>query len=191
MIDVPPEWIDEWVLLAQELLTTDLKLAGITPDLVAVAAARELYEKGPYWTQVEVESRLLAAESFEEIAKKTGLTAATVEAFEALFFAVRHRLGASGVITSQVIGIHSERANHDVGIQLRLMAYVSGPIVFDVMLDAVRTEGVDDGADAELRKRRKWSLINLKLRMVPVNNRTLMKWFRLWALQKELKIRRR
>ncbi len=187
--DVPPAWVDRWTLLAEELLSTDIGRAGSPPDLVAVATARDLYEKGPYWKQVEVEGRLLADEPVEVIAAKTVLTEATVEAYEALFYSVRDRLPHPGAVTQVVIGLHTESAEHDIGTHIRSLAYTAGPVVLDAMLDAVRGEGDCGEVSEEVRKKRKLGLINLRLRMTPITDRNRMQWFRLYALQKELKIR--
>ena len=190
---VPPGWVDRGVLLGEELLTTDIKRAGNPPDLVAGAAARELYEAGPFWKQVEVEARLLANEAVGAIAMKTGLTEAAVDAYEQLYYAVRDRLQHRGAITHLVIQLHTKKAEHDVGIHIRSLAYTGGPFIVDCLLDAIRSEaaGGDTGeVSGELRRQRKSCLINLKLRMTPITDGNMMRWFQIDALQRELTIRR-
>jgi hypothetical protein len=182
---VPDEWVDPWVLRAEELLTTPPSPRLDAPDLRAVDAARDLYERGPFWRKVEVEARLLAGEPAEAIATKSGLTAAAVAAYGALFYAVGDRLRHPAYIVHEAIGLHGAEA--DLGVQVRLLGYTGGVHVLDAVLDAVDRPGVRPDADvpAETRELRKLARLALGLRTTPVTADNAIMWIRLHLLRQE------
>jgi hypothetical protein len=84
---------------------------------------------------VEVQARLLARQSFEDIAQRTIVPAEVIEAFEALFFNVRDRLDARDWITAQAIGWwrFDPATGRDAATVLRGFAYHGGPVVLDAV----------------------------------------------------------
>lgn len=188
---VPKKWVDRWVRRAKQVLAARPGRAVKAPDLRAIEAARELAERGTYWQKVEVEARLLAAESAAAIAAKTGLTAAAVEAYAELFYAVADRLKHPGYIIHQVIRLHSPGAETDIGTHVRVYGLYGGPLVLDVTLAAVARPGGDAGADGagghgRLHQRVR---LSLGLRTTPWTQKNAMRWMRLYALMRECEMR--
>jgi len=83
--------------------------------------------------QYAVEARLLADESFEQIASKTGCSVETLEWYERLFFNVKPRLRHPDYIMTTVIGpsVHSGMAASEYDILWKVFGYLYGPIVLD------------------------------------------------------------
>jgi len=127
----------------------------------AVASAHRLFRKATPLDRAEVEARLLARESDEDIAKKCGLSAATVGAYHDLFFDVRDSLDAEIYIYTNIIGpkAFARLTENDVDIFLRMLGYAQGPLMLDAALRYFRTppalpprlDGLDAAALAELR----------------------------------------
>lgn len=187
---IPSEWVDSWVLLAEEVLTTPPGPVWNSPDLRAAGAARELAEREPCWQRVEVEARLLAGESVEVIAAKAGLTTAAVEAFAALFFAVADRIEYSGYVLHVVIRLYAPGSESDLGVQARLLGYTGGPHVLDAVLDSVDRPGVrpDEDVSSEDRELRELTRLALGLRMAPVTAENAVTWARLYFLMQECRV---
>lgn len=80
--------------------------------------------------RLETQARLLASQSASEIAERTALPAAVVDAYEALFFQVADRLGAQDWVIWHAIGHRDESQ----AILLRRLAYFGGPLVLDTVL---------------------------------------------------------
>jgi len=102
------------------------------PDL---HAALRLHKNGGL-DRWEVEARLLARQSSQEIGRLTDLPIATVDAFESLFFNVRDRFDARCFILKAAIG-HIGQVGHikdDRAVFLRSIGYFGGPIVLDTVL---------------------------------------------------------
>lgn len=98
-------------------------------------------------TRWEVEARILARQTDDEIATRTGLAPAVVGWYEVLFFNVRDRLNARDWIICRAIGSGFSVACQDLGQVLRAVGYLGGPAALDVMLAASaetpqQTEGV-------------------------------------------------
>jgi hypothetical protein len=128
-------------------------------------AARLLAEAGGEhrW---EIESRLLADQSDDEIAERTGLTAGAIGRFETLFFNVRARLAACDWVLTRAIwcGHSLSISMPDLGVVWKSVAYFGGPMVLEVMLSATLDRpfpasidqgmhGVDPGHAERLRMR--------------------------------------
>jgi hypothetical protein len=83
-----------------------------------------------------IEARILARETNDQIARKTGYSADTIAAFEALFFNVRDRLGRRDFIMNGVLGqaaVHGLHArDHD--LLWKIVGYKAGPHVLDAMI---------------------------------------------------------
>lgn len=86
-----------------------------------------------------IEARILAGQSDEEIAKKSGTLAGAVRLFERLYFNVRDRLDARDWILRCILGpeidVHLDEAGHVTAAQLdavyRLLGYFGGPAAVD------------------------------------------------------------
>jgi hypothetical protein len=126
---------DDWVRRAGQFLRARRRcpneiarhrLADQVPDL---AGAVQLHEQPDPFLQWEVEARLLAGETCDQIAAKCGLAAEAVAAYHALFFHVQDRLGASSYIIHTVLGpkIHDGLTEADVDVILKLFGYRGGP----------------------------------------------------------------
>jgi len=112
----------------------------------ALSQAHKLWRSGPLLLRLEVEARILARESFQVIAWKTGLTPATVAAYEALFFHVTDRLQATGWITHQVIGpaLHSALQPDDIRVFWFFYAYHGGVLPLEQLIDDLLQNGGED-----------------------------------------------
>ena len=187
---VPDSWIDSWVLRAEELLTTPPSPWLDAPDLRALAAARDLYERGPSWQRIEVEARLLAGETIEAIAAKTGVSIGAVVAFAALFFAVADRIESSGYVLHVVLRLYAPGNESDIGVQARLLGYTAGSHVLDAVLDSVDRPGVrpDEDVSAENRELRNLARLALGLRMTSVTESNAVVLARLYFLMRECKM---
>jgi hypothetical protein len=110
------------------------RLCGKYPDLYA---AHYLHEHGGE-LRGEVEARLLAGQSPDEIVAFVALDAAAVDAFENCFFNVRDRLDASDWVIGTLIGRSLARSFGPWSLTdfWKVLAYAGGPMVLDVVLAA-------------------------------------------------------
>jgi hypothetical protein len=104
--------------------------------------------------KAEVEARLLARQTDDDIAARCGLAAAAVGAYHALFYDVRDCLDAEIHIYTVVIG-HKAFAGltgNDVDVLLKMLGYAHGPLMVDAALRCFRNPPVLplrlDGLDA-------------------------------------------
>ena len=96
---------------------------------------------------LELEARLLIrGVGLDAIGQRMGLEPGDVEAYEALFFAVRDRLDRPSYIVQQVIGerLHAGnlRLGQDRGVFWKIYAYTLGATALDRMIDTIRTDHV-------------------------------------------------
>jgi len=107
------------------------------PEYQALLDARAIWRAGgpPRW---ELEARLLAGQSDEEIASRFGIEPGTVGKYERLFFEVRQRLTAPGWIIHEAIGPIERRRRppFNLGAVWKLAAYAGGPIALEAILAA-------------------------------------------------------
>jgi len=104
-------------------------------EMPIVAAAHGIHLAGGR-RRLEIEARLLARQTDEEIAHATGLAPAVVATYEELFFAVRDRLDATHYILCKAIG-HSpepQEGGPSIGVLMKRSAYFHGPAVLDPWL---------------------------------------------------------
>ena len=89
--------------------------------------------------RAEVEARVLARQSPDEIAAACRLDASVVELFEMLFFAVRDRLNSPSWIQHNVLGPKTWEPlqRDDVGWTWRAFGYAYGPVAIDELINAV------------------------------------------------------
>ena len=178
---VPAEWIDAWVRVGEALLAA-LPDAPAVPTLAAAADARELALDGPGPLRLEVEARLLARQPPDAVADRTGLTAAAVEAYAALFYAVADRLAHRGYIVHCVIGLHEAGDAH--AAHVRMMCYHYGPLMADAVFDALADPAPGGAAcGPEVAERRRLVRLALDVRAEPVTPANAPRWARLGLLQ--------
>ena len=93
----------------------------------------------------EVEARLLAGQTNAEIADRLGLGGDTVEAYEAIFFAVRDRLAASDWVAACLLGVNLFEGFDaaDSELVMKILGYHGGPFVLDAYLDNQQKKGTD------------------------------------------------
>ena len=144
--------------------------------------AMELALSGPESLRLEVEARLLARQPAEAIADRTGLTAAAVEAYAALFYAVADRLVHRGYIVHCVIGLHESADAH--AAHVRMMCYDGRSLVADAVFDALADPAPGGAAcSPEVAERRRLVRLALRLRAEPVTSKNAPRWARLGLLQ--------
>lgn len=80
-----------------------------------------------------LEARLLADQSYREIAMLLGLNVKTIEYYEKLFFNIEGKLQNSDYIMTCVLGpsIHSGLSDRDYDLLWKLFGYLYGPVVLD------------------------------------------------------------
>jgi hypothetical protein len=91
----------------------------------------------------EIEARLLAGQSDEEIAGRVGVEPQVVEAYESLFFNVRDRLESSDWIAFSVFGerLYGGFDAGDIDLAWKILAYHGGPVVLDALIEHDQRKG--------------------------------------------------
>ncbi len=173
---VPAEWVDAWVRVGRALLA-NLPDVSAVPTLAAAADARALALGGPAPLRLEVEARLLARQPADAVAARTGLTAAAVEAYAALFYAVADRLAHRSYVIHCVVGLHE--SSDAYAAHARMMCYDGGPLVADAVFDALADPAPGGPAIAEQRR---GVMLALALRAEPVTAANVVRWARLALL---------
>jgi hypothetical protein len=115
----------------------DLVAPGPCP---ALAEAHRFFTTEPPLRRAELEARLLAGESDEDVAHKLGLSPAGVAAFHAVFFDVRSHLAAHVYIQGVVLGGKAlgNLPADDPGLILKALGYDMGGPGVDGYLDFLR-----------------------------------------------------
>jgi hypothetical protein len=103
-----------------------------------IHAARRLHERGGA-TPVEVQARLLARQSFEEVARRTSVPAEAVKSYEALFFNVVGHLAARDWVMTQAIlrGHPASGATAQAAVLLKRFGYFGGAAVLESVMPYV------------------------------------------------------
>jgi hypothetical protein len=133
---------DHWVGQAVAFLAAlagcrdDEDHAKLAEEMPAVYQAHALHGADPPLLRWAVEARILAREPFDVIARKCGLLAEAVEAFEAIFFSVVDKLHADTWVACNLMG---EKAFHglteqDLGVWWKMAGYGLGPLVLDRLI---------------------------------------------------------
>lgn len=108
---------------------------------LALHAAQHLHiSDGPL--RFEVQARILAGQTDDEIAARCRLTPSAVHWFEAVFFNVRDRLHARDWIVARVIGpgLHRGFTEAEIGNVWMTFGYYGGPVALDVVLAITTTD---------------------------------------------------
>src|SRR5262249_56031887 len=106
-----------------------------------------------------LEARVLARQSFEEVAAACGLTPQAVEAYHDLFFAVRGRLQSWCFILIHAVGGDlwgGTLSEDDADVLLRLFGYLKGPLFLQERIGYFRgglavPERLEDATAGQLR----------------------------------------
>jgi hypothetical protein len=160
----------------------DLKLALRMPE---AHGAWSLQNGNPH-QRWEVEARLLARQSDDEIAEKLLLDAAIVATFASLFFDVRNHLGNKSYIARETIKLHPMPKEPDLGLYWKFMAYHGGPDILDAVL-VDNLEPARPGNRAEAGRYLAEQTFNVALAkvmfaawMVPVSGRDALRFLRIY-----------
>ncbi len=133
---------DAWVRRARRLQKALARFAGV-PDHPRVVRA-DPAALGAYRTHLgdarrrwEVEARSLAGQDDAAIAARIGVLPEVIEAYEAMFYNVRSRLGCSDWVTAFLFGprVYEGLAPGDIEPIWKVFAYQLGPLVLDVLVD--------------------------------------------------------
>jgi hypothetical protein len=141
----PTERDDAWVGRAAAFLealgrcTDEDDRRRLAERMPAVVQAHTVYTADPPLLRWAVEARILARESFADIARKCALVPEAVEAYEALFFTVRDRLDAETWIWCRVVGAkgYYGLTEHDLDVLWKMIGYGFGPLMLDAHLHLV------------------------------------------------------
>jgi hypothetical protein len=112
------------------------EMVGLSVDFPEISQAYDIYDNtGPNGFRWELEARILANESFEEISKKSSTSVAVLETYENLFFNVLDRLEAWTWVLNCVIGrsVHAGMTERDYDLLWKLYGYVGGPFFVDIL----------------------------------------------------------
>ncbi len=154
-------WDDELVVQSWRFLDAwqriggELTGSGLAEQDPAILGAVRLREGSPR-RRHEVEARILARQTDQEIGSRLGVPGSVIKAYEGLFYSVRHKLQASDWVMSDVIGpkAYDGLTEGDVDIIWKLWGYHGGPLVLDALIathDAAHG-GSADGLDPELAR---------------------------------------
>jgi hypothetical protein len=153
---------DHWVGQAVAFLTAlaecrgDEEHAQLAREMPAIYQAHQLHAYEPPLLRWAVEARILAREPFDAIARKCGLLAEAVVAYESLFFCVLDKLHADTWVACQVMGekAFSGLTEQDLGVWWKMAGYALGPLVLDRLIHVlprptgpVTAEQLDDALD--------------------------------------------
>ena len=170
------------------------------PTVTAVAAAAEIYGQLDL-RQAEINARLLAGQSDQEIAERCGVAAEVIAAYAHLFLDVRGSLSAVSWLQVHVLGSGPHRGfrDHELAEWWAQQALVGGPRWLDHLISTYRavTTPSDPLALSNYLTRSPGVDLNLKALvatcMIPPANATTTKgitdfWFELKSAQR---VRRR
>jgi hypothetical protein len=133
-------------------------------------------------TRWQLEARILAGQSYEEIASKCAVPRETVALYEAVFFDVSNCLDSWMYILFQVVGLYAEPGLEDVGTLLKFYGYRAGPLVLDEIIKVVTNPlplpqtwvEIDPSQRDEFVSHLLWGL-NIRTRLLPWNFRIAAK----------------
>jgi hypothetical protein len=134
-------WDDDRVIQAHRFFLTwrrvggELTGPGLAGEDPAILGAVQLLHGSPR-RRWELEARILARQTDEEIGSRLGVPTPVIEAYESLFFAVRDKLQASDWIMCDAIGprIYEGLGEGDLDLIWKLWAYRGGPLVLDALI---------------------------------------------------------
>lgn len=178
---------DPWVATARAFQAAaarcpdDWALAALAEQYPALVDARQLAEQdGVQSFRWELEARLLANDGPARIAERMVIPAATVVAYEALFFNVQDRLRHRSWVVHAVLGrsMHAGLNERQYDLLWKMFGYFGGPHLIDFMVDTFGDAGKAAGPDkvrAWLENDQRESLARkaaVAARTIPVNSYT-------------------
>lgn len=128
-----PRVDDEWVGHARAALRD----RGGGPVIAAVRAAREVWAGDPV-VNAELEALLLTTEPLDRVAERFHLSAAVVEAYAEVFFAVRPMRRATDWLLTRAVGYSPLRGftGPQPAAAWKFAALAGGPLLLDVVIAA-------------------------------------------------------
>jgi hypothetical protein len=178
---------------------TERGFQSLLDRMPALFRAYEIYADSPKLFRAGIEARLLAAEPFASIAKKTALDVATIEVFERVFFNVLDRLDATDFVANRCVGksLNSRLTEDDFDSLLRAYGYHCGAAVVDELVttfagDIRRPETPAEVSDLFSRDvcRTLLRKAALAARTLPVSDvKTAIKLLQVWTRIKEIQAR--
>lgn len=129
---------DEWITAARDYLGG----SRTAPYSSGIKHAIALHRKTIGWSRWELEALLLTTMQFAAIAERCSIAEQTVEAFHALFFDVRDRLGESDWINSRVLGrdVDGNLRDHGDGDIWKRVAYEHGVLTLNLYMAVMRDQ---------------------------------------------------
>jgi hypothetical protein len=129
-----PDWLQPLLALCETVNATGRKQPSQPVPQELLAAYRLFDNGGPLrW---EVEARILAGQSDDEIAAATGMAAGAVSQFERSFFDVRNRLSAVDLVLLEIIGFHPCGGIRpgDLRTLWHIWGYSAGPKMLEIVM---------------------------------------------------------
>jgi len=122
----------------------------------------------------EVEARILAGETDERIAERSGLEPGDVAAYEKVFFNVRDKLDRSTYIFHQVLGPAVQRGiySREWDLLWKLYGYMRGPAMLDFMISAFQSWRTRT-PDADVLRQLEADQSGMLLRQAAITTQTL------------------
>ena len=121
-------------LRALRRCSTEKQHAKLCKKMPVISAAYKLHEAGGE-LELELQSRVLAGHTLEELAKMFGMDMAIINMYQRLFFTVADRLRARDWILLQAIGIWDKTPES----LIKWLGYFGGPLVLDCFLPYLLT----------------------------------------------------
>lgn len=161
--------------------TTENQHLAIMDKWPALYEAWNLYQsEEDHETRYELEARLLARQTGEEISLKLAVTPETTALYESVFFHVTDRLNVPGYVTHTVMGNAIQRglAQRHYDLLWKMFGYWGGPLVLDHLIYQFNKpvtpdtkEGVENFWSEDV-KQHLMLKSSLAARMAPINWQT-------------------
>jgi hypothetical protein len=189
-----PRWqtthVDQHILFAVDFLRHRSKRGPAGHLDHSIDQACQLFERGRE-CRWRVEARLLAGQSYEQVAAAEQLAAGVVFWFSTLFFDVGNHLDAYDYIAVQALKLRSLSAPTDRSSQLKALAYFGGLSVLEAVISVSGRQATSTEADSSMQAAvravlladqvpaKEWRLAVTLLRDKPLiegTNRTVPSW---------------
>jgi hypothetical protein len=137
---------------AKAACKTDLMLDRLRENFPGLYHSEELYTRDDLDFRWELEARLLARESFDDIAKKAGMDVDIVRWYEKTFYNVTDRIDNRSYIFNIAMGrsIHRGLFERDYDLLWKMLGYGFGPYMVDALTSRMSTmKSVTDPSQVE------------------------------------------
>jgi hypothetical protein len=133
------------------------------PDIAAAVELRQSTDGFKRWT---IEGRILARESFDIVAAKTGVATDTLEAYLGVFFDVTRHLHAKDWIANEVLFASGrDIAEDDAETLLKQFGYFGGSFVLDSLVSYFTSpEPIPDDISLVPADRRQRAILDLRIK---------------------------